>query len=302
MDGLGLKKGKRAVVTGIDGRDRIRAAARLRWRRRARVVVNGPGRSRASTPPSGRSGRKCLARRSKAWPPGRVGRRRVLALARAFPEAVTPGNNMGIFRGPRPFGRDPTDADWMRFFEANVMSGVRLSRHYVTGMRALTGDASCSSPAKVRAAGPGRDDPLRRDQDGAAGGRARGLAEAALRHRRDGEQRAAVVRPHRRASATCAAPDRRAQRGADVATVERDFFKTARPSSIPEAPPRPPRRGRGHDRLPSAARRRPATTGAALRVDGGVVRSIAWIRESAGRPFARGALPSTVGHPWKPGP
>jgi NAD(P)-dependent dehydrogenase (short-subunit alcohol dehydrogenase family) len=48
-----------------------------------------------------------------------------------------------------------------------------------------------------------------------------------------------------------------ASRGVDAATVEREFFATARPSSV----------------LQRFAT--PATTGAALRVDGGVVRSIA---------------------------
>src|SRR5580704_14712046 len=42
-------------------------------------------------------------------------------------------NNMGIFE-PKPF-QEITDEDWMHFFEANVMSGVRLSRHYLSGMR-----------------------------------------------------------------------------------------------------------------------------------------------------------------------
>src|SRR6202050_2939447 len=42
-------------------------------------------------------------------------------------------NNMGIFE-PKPFEKIP-DEDWTRFFEANVMSGVRLSRHYLAGMR-----------------------------------------------------------------------------------------------------------------------------------------------------------------------
>jgi NAD(P)-dependent dehydrogenase (short-subunit alcohol dehydrogenase family) len=41
-------------------------------------------------------------------------------------------NNVGIFE-PKPFGEIP-DADWYRFFEVNVMSGVRLSRHYLAGM------------------------------------------------------------------------------------------------------------------------------------------------------------------------
>jgi len=41
-------------------------------------------------------------------------------------------NNVGIFE-PKPFAEIP-DADWLRFFEVNVMSGVRLSRHYLVGM------------------------------------------------------------------------------------------------------------------------------------------------------------------------
>jgi NAD(P)-dependent dehydrogenase (short-subunit alcohol dehydrogenase family) len=41
-------------------------------------------------------------------------------------------NNAGIFE-PKPF-LDIPDADWTRFFETNVMSGVRLSRAYLPGM------------------------------------------------------------------------------------------------------------------------------------------------------------------------
>jgi NAD(P)-dependent dehydrogenase (short-subunit alcohol dehydrogenase family) len=41
-------------------------------------------------------------------------------------------NNLGIFE-PKPFG-EITDEDWQRFFETNVMSGVRLSRHYLSSM------------------------------------------------------------------------------------------------------------------------------------------------------------------------
>jgi NAD(P)-dependent dehydrogenase (short-subunit alcohol dehydrogenase family) len=41
-------------------------------------------------------------------------------------------NNLGIFE-VKPFLEIP-DADWQRFFEINVLSGVRLSRHYLPGM------------------------------------------------------------------------------------------------------------------------------------------------------------------------
>ncbi|MCI4680369.1 SDR family oxidoreductase [Rhodoblastus acidophilus] len=41
-------------------------------------------------------------------------------------------NNLGIFE-PKPFLEIP-DSDWLRFFEANVLSGVRMSRRYLPKM------------------------------------------------------------------------------------------------------------------------------------------------------------------------
>src|SRR5690349_10529469 len=41
-------------------------------------------------------------------------------------------NNVGIFE-PKPFAEIP-DEDWYQFFEINVMSGVRMARHYLSGM------------------------------------------------------------------------------------------------------------------------------------------------------------------------
>ena len=51
----------------------------------------------------------------------------------AFPEIDILVNNLGIFE-PRAFELI-SDADWFRFFEVNVMSGVRLSRHYLPQMK-----------------------------------------------------------------------------------------------------------------------------------------------------------------------
>ena len=42
-------------------------------------------------------------------------------------------NNLGIFE-PMAF-EEISDADWFRFFEVNVLSGVRMSRHYIGPMR-----------------------------------------------------------------------------------------------------------------------------------------------------------------------
>jgi NAD(P)-dependent dehydrogenase (short-subunit alcohol dehydrogenase family) len=52
-------------------------------------------------------------------------------------------NNVGIF-GLQPFAEIP-DEQWTRFFEVNVMSGVRASRAYLPGMLQRNWGASCSS-------------------------------------------------------------------------------------------------------------------------------------------------------------
>jgi len=54
-------------------------------------------------------------------------------LAKQFPQVDILVNNLGIFQ-PRPF-EQITDADWRRFFEVNVLSGVRLSRTYLPPMK-----------------------------------------------------------------------------------------------------------------------------------------------------------------------
>jgi NAD(P)-dependent dehydrogenase (short-subunit alcohol dehydrogenase family) len=68
-------------------------------------------------------------------------------LVKQFPDVDILVNNLGIFE-PKPFEQIP-DADWRRFFEVNVLSGVRLSRAYLPGMKQRTGGASCSSAARA---------------------------------------------------------------------------------------------------------------------------------------------------------
>jgi NAD(P)-dependent dehydrogenase (short-subunit alcohol dehydrogenase family) len=53
-------------------------------------------------------------------------------LTAALPDVDILINNAGIFE-PKDFFEIP-DEDWNRFFEVNVMSGVRLSRAYLQGM------------------------------------------------------------------------------------------------------------------------------------------------------------------------
>jgi NAD(P)-dependent dehydrogenase (short-subunit alcohol dehydrogenase family) len=57
----------------------------------------------------------------------------VETLLKHAPEADVLVNNLGIFE-VKPFLEIP-DADWLRFFEVNVLSGVRLTRFYLPGMQ-----------------------------------------------------------------------------------------------------------------------------------------------------------------------
>ena len=54
-------------------------------------------------------------------------------IIRQLPQVDILVNNVGIFE-PKPF-EEITDADWQKFFDVNVMSGVRLSRAYLPGMK-----------------------------------------------------------------------------------------------------------------------------------------------------------------------
>lgn len=54
------------------------------------------------------------------------------ALIAAEPDVDILVNNLGIYEA-RPFAEIP-DADWLRFFEVNVLSGVRLARHHFPRM------------------------------------------------------------------------------------------------------------------------------------------------------------------------
>jgi 3-oxoacyl-[acyl-carrier protein] reductase len=54
-------------------------------------------------------------------------------------------NNLGIYE-PKEFSQI-SDEEWLRIFEVNVLSGIRLTRHYFPAMRKRIGGASFSSRA-----------------------------------------------------------------------------------------------------------------------------------------------------------
>jgi NAD(P)-dependent dehydrogenase (short-subunit alcohol dehydrogenase family) len=88
------------------------------------------------------------------------------ALVRAEPSADILVNNVGIF-GPQDFFEIP-DSEWTRFFEVNVMSGVRLSRVYLPGMVERNWGRIVFFVLGIRAEHSGGHDPLRLHQDRSA--------------------------------------------------------------------------------------------------------------------------------------
>ncbi len=190
------------------------------------------------------------------------------AARRAVPELDILVNNLGIFE-PRPF-LEITDDDWRRFFEVNVLSGVRLVRAYLPGMLArdwgrvvfVSSESGLQIPTEMIHYGMTKTAQL---------AISRGLAESVAGTR----VTVNTVLPGPTASEGVGTfvDDLAKAQGKDRATVEREFFRDVRPSSLI-------RRFETPDEVAAmvayvCSARASATTGAALRVDGGVLRSIA---------------------------
>jgi NAD(P)-dependent dehydrogenase (short-subunit alcohol dehydrogenase family) len=116
---------KTALVTGSTKGIGF-AIARLLAAEGAQVIVNGRSAdsTKAAAQKVGPNARGVAADVSTA-----AG---CAALLQQVPTVDILVNNAGIFE-PKPFAEIP-DADWERFYQVNVMSGVRLTRAYLTGM------------------------------------------------------------------------------------------------------------------------------------------------------------------------
>jgi NAD(P)-dependent dehydrogenase (short-subunit alcohol dehydrogenase family) len=176
-------------------------------------------------------------------------------------------NNVGIFE-PKPFAEIP-DVDWYRLFEINVMSGVRLSRHYLAGMLErnwgrilfISSESGVQIPAEMVHYGMTKTAQI---------AVARGIAESVAG---TGVTANSVLAGPTESEGVGAFVEAMAKKeGKSKSEVEKQFFEHVRPSSLLK-------RFATVDEVAAmaiylAGEVSSATNGAALRVDGGVVRAI----------------------------
>jgi NAD(P)-dependent dehydrogenase (short-subunit alcohol dehydrogenase family) len=185
-----------------------------------------------------------------------------------FPAVDILVNSLGIFE-PKPF-EQITDGDWLRFFEINVLSGIRLSRHYIGPMREknqgrivfISSESGLQIPVEMIHYGMTKTAQL---------AISRGLAETTA-----GTAvtvNAVLPGPTESEGVSEFVKQLAAEQGIDRAALEKQFFEKARPTSILKrfATPEEIASVVAFICSPLAA----AINGAAVRADGGVVRSIA---------------------------
>jgi NAD(P)-dependent dehydrogenase (short-subunit alcohol dehydrogenase family) len=187
-------------------------------------------------------------------------------LLRRHPAVDILVNNLGIFE-VRPFA-EITDEDWRRFFEVNVLSGARLARHYLPGMFArnwgriifISSESGYHIPAEMIHYGMTKSAQI---------AVARGLAESTAGT--GVTVNSVLPGPTRSRGVGDFVAEMAAKAGVSPQTVEQEFFKTARPTSLLQrfATTEEVAAMVTYVASPLSA----ATNGAALRVDGGTIKS-----------------------------
>lgn len=190
------------------------------------------------------------------------------ALIETEPEADILVNNLGIY-GVKAFF-DIDDADWEAFFQVNVMSGVRLARHYAQGMKArgwgriqfISSESALNIPSEMVHYGVSK---------AALQGLSRGLAKVLAGS--GVTVNTILPGPTRTEGAVAFIAGMAQERGVSGTEMEVLFLAENRPSSLIRrfASPEEVANLSVYAASPQAS----ATTGAALRVEGGIVESIA---------------------------
>jgi hypothetical protein len=183
------------------------------------------------------------------------------------PEADILINNLGIFE-PKPFAQI-RDADWLRFFEVNVLSGVRLARAYLPAMLKknwgriifISSESAQQIPAEMIHYGMTKTAQI---------AVARGLAESVAG---TGVTVNSVLPGPTASEGVGTFVEQMAkQQGVSKAEMEKQFFATGRPSSLLQRFETP-------EEIAAvvafvASTQSVTINGAAVRAEGGVVRSI----------------------------
>ncbi len=258
-------RGKRALVTGSTGGIGLAIAVDLA-REGAEVIVNGRTRERVDA---------ALDRVRTEAPGARVdgvvadltGAAGAGLITARFPELDILVNNVGIFRSV-PFERIE-DAQWILLFETNVMSGVRLCRHYFPKMLKrnwgrilfISSESALQIPAEMIHYGVTKTAQI---------ALARGLSELTVGT--GVTVNTVLPGPTRSEGVETFVDELARQGGKSPAEVEKEFFRSMRPSSLLQRFAEPAEVAHMVSFLASPLSS--ATNGAAVRVDGGVVRAI----------------------------
>ena len=175
-------------------------------------------------------------------------------------------NNLGIYE-VKPFEKI-SDADWQRLFDVNVLSGVRLSRLYLPAMRQrnwgriifISSESGYHIPAEMIHYGVTKAAQI---------AVARGLAETTAGS--GVTVNTVLPGPTRSRGVADFVAEMASQTGKSVATIEGEFFKTARPTSLLQrfATTQEVAAMVTYVASPLSS----ATNGAALRVDGGTIKT-----------------------------
>jgi NAD(P)-dependent dehydrogenase (short-subunit alcohol dehydrogenase family) len=258
--------GRKAVVTGSTG-GIGRAIAEGLARAGAAVVINGRGDARVSG---------ALAEMRALFPKADISgvaadvstAEGVASLIAAADYADILVNNLGTAR-PKPFA-EITDEDWLDLFQFNVMSGVRMTRHYLPRMVEhgwgrvvfISSESGVNIPKEMIDYGMTKTAQL---------AISRGLAESVAGT--GVTVNAVLPGPTRSESLIGWMKGIAESQGITVAEAEAQFLRTMRPTSLIN-------RFATTDEVANmvvyvCSEQACATSGAALRVDGGVVRYVA---------------------------